>query len=92
MSEAAKRRVSRCPIPVQRTGSLGETIHSLIATKPNVRRRPHEGYGKGCIVGEGEVTQNVLHDAAIAGCGGREGVESRLRVADDDAIQASKNK
>ena len=81
-----------CLNQVQRTSSLGETIHRLIAMKPYVRRRPHEGYGKRCIVGEGEMMQDVLHDAAIAGCGGREGVESRLRVADYDSIQASSDK
>ncbi|MPC71535.1 hypothetical protein E2C01_065812 [Portunus trituberculatus] len=89
---AVKRRVSMCPISVQRTGCLGKTIHRLIATKPYVRRRPHKGYGKGCIVGKGEVTQKVLRDAAIAGCGGREGVKSRQRVPDDYSIQASSDK
>ena len=43
-------------------------------------------------MGEGEEMQNVLHDAAIAGCGGREGVESRLRVANYYPIQAAVDK
>lgn len=92
VSKAAKRQASMRLNQVQRTGCLGKTIHPFIASKPDVRRRPHEGNGKGCIVGEGEVTQNVLYDTAIAGSRGREGEKSRLRVADYYSTQSSSDK
>ena len=90
--KAAKRWHSIRPIQDQRTGRLGKTISRVIAAKPNMRRRPHEGNDKGCIVGEGEVTQNVLYNTATAGSWRREGLKSRLRVADYYPIQSSLDK
>ncbi|KAK3869302.1 hypothetical protein Pcinc_001906 [Petrolisthes cinctipes] len=56
------------PTPkAQRAGGLGKTVYSVIPSKPNMGRHPHEGQDKRGIVGSCELTQYVLHDTATAG-------------------------